>query len=91
MALAGNCVFAGMLADPENPGGGLIHVYNATNGAHLGTLDPGKKAPEIGGAGWTDMAYGINPYFRSDGAVVVLEEEVFYEKIIVYIIPPGWC
>lgn len=38
MAVAGNCLFAGMLADPESPGGGLINVYNSTSGEHLGAL-----------------------------------------------------
>ena len=27
--------------------------------------------------GWTDIIYGINAYFREDGSVIVLEEEVF--------------
>ena len=55
MAVAGNCVFAGMLADPMSPGGGLINVYNATNGDHLGALDPNRDQPRVGGDGWTDI------------------------------------
>jgi hypothetical protein len=38
-----------------------------------------------------ECADGINAYFRQDGSVIVLEEEVFNEKIVVYQIPPGWC
>jgi hypothetical protein len=65
--------------------------YNTTSGEHLGSLDPNSRQPAIGGAGWTDIIYGVNAYFMKDGSVAVFEEEVFYEKVIVYRIPPGWC
>jgi hypothetical protein len=79
--VVGERVFAGFLAGGANDQE-TIRVYDTETGLPVGSLRPG---PEIGGmANWIDMAYGIRAFRRSNGEYVVLVEDVYYGKTIIY-------
>ncbi len=66
---------------------GRIEVYNAHTGKNIGYMQPG---PEVGGAlpgdavGWVDIPEGIQACRRSDGQYLVLVEEDWKSKILMY-------
>ena len=66
----------------------MVHVYKADNGSKVGVMYPGK---EVGGAsGWVDIPYGIRAFQRSTGEYLVLVEEDWRAKNILYRwTPPG--
>eukprot|EP01044_Picomonas_judraskeda_P005638 COSAG03_NODE_539_length_7083_cov_4.852377_1_plen_403_part_00 len=98
LSTAGNCVFIGMLAEPGvtvppvnyTTGGSLIYVYNGKTGKLLGELNPDDKA-YMGGSGWMDIADGTSAFMRGDGSVLVFAEDVFFEKMVTYLLPRGVC
>jgi hypothetical protein len=67
--------------------GGRIEVYNAQTGASVGHLKPG---PEVGGdlpgeaVGWVDIPEGIQAIRRPDGECLVLVEEDWKSKVLMY-------
>ena len=93
LALAGSCLFVGMLADPAIDGGegsgGLLYVFDTATGEIKGTMNP--ETDNVRGTGWLDMRNGLTARFLRDGSVVVMEEAVFYEHVVVYHIPAQVC
>ncbi len=78
--VAGDYLFAGMV----KPLGGkqFVHILRLSDGKHFGTFEPG---PAVGGnAGWLDMPYSIQASKRSDGEYLVLVEEDFRGKNLLY-------
>jgi len=67
--------------------GGRIEVYDAQTGASVGHLKP---SPEVGGdlpgeaVGWVDIPEGIQAIRRTNGEYVVLVEEDWKSKILMY-------
>ena len=67
--------------------GGRIEVYDAQTGASVGHLKPG---PEVGGdlpgeaVGWVDIPEGIQAIRRPDGEYLVLVEEDWKSKVLMY-------
>jgi hypothetical protein len=78
--VAGNYLFVGMV----KPDDGKIytHVLSVADGTYVGSLAPG---PEVGGnAGWQDMPYSIQALKRKDGEYLVLVEEDWRGKNLLY-------
>jgi hypothetical protein len=79
MAVAGQRVFAGMLASSSVNN---VYVYDANTGTSLGQLLPG---PQVGrNMGWIDGAQNLRAYQRSNGEYDVFVEEVAWNKVIMY-------
>jgi hypothetical protein len=78
--IAGNYLFAGMVM--PNDGKQLVHVMNLSNGEYVGTFSPGKATGE--GWGWEDMPYAIQATKRKDGEYLILVEEDWRGKNILY-------
>jgi hypothetical protein len=85
IAIAGNRVIAGVL---ESSGTALkkdaedLFVYDAANGTLLGRILPGA---EVGNAmGWLDCPHGLSAYRRADGEYLVFEEEVYWNKVLMF-------
>ena len=78
--IAGDYLFVGMVK-PED-GRQPTHVLRLSDGGYVGTLLPG---PEVGGqAGWLDMPYALQALKRRDGEYLVLVEEDFRGKNLLY-------
>jgi hypothetical protein len=81
MSVAGDYVFVVYVV------GGRIEVYDAQTGASVGHLKPG---PEVGGdlpgeaVGWVDIPEGIQAIRRSNGEYLVLVEEDWKSKVVMY-------
>lgn len=61
-----------------------IFVNRISDGAFIGVMEPG---PEVGGAsptGWIDILTGITAFKRSNGEYIVLAEENFKGKVMLY-------
>ncbi|MEO8354088.1 MAG: hypothetical protein ABI680_20360 [Chthoniobacteraceae bacterium] len=79
-ALAGDYLFVGMVK-PED-GKQQVHILSLQNGAYVGTFVPG---PEVGGnAGWQDMPYAVAALKRTNGEYLVLVEEDWRGKNLLY-------
>lgn len=85
IAVAGNRIVVGVLQssgtsfkkDAED-----LFVYDAAGGALLGQILPGA---EVGNAmGWLDCAHGLSAYRRADGEYLVFEEEVYWNKVLMF-------
>jgi hypothetical protein len=80
LALAGDYVFVGMVK-PEG-GKQQVHILKREDGGYVGTLVPG---PEVGGnAGWQDMPYAVQALMRKNGEYLVLVEEDWRGKNLLY-------
>jgi hypothetical protein len=78
---AGDYVFAAMV---KSTGGkpAMVHVFKAADGSRVGAMWPG---PEVGGAsGWVDIPYGVRAFKRSNGEYLVLVEEDWRAKNLLY-------
>ncbi len=83
--IAGDYLFAG-LVKPTN-GKQYVHVLRLADGKNLGAFSPG---PEVGGnAGWLDMPYSIQAIKRSNGEYLILVEDDFRGKNLLYRWRPG--
>lgn len=80
LALAGDYLFVGMVK-PEQ-GKQQVHILKLEDGGYVGTFVPG---PEVGGnAGWEDMPYAVQALKRKDGEYLVLVEEDWRGKNLLY-------
>jgi hypothetical protein len=78
--VAGDYLFAGMVKPDK--GRQYTHVLRVSDGRYVGSLSPG---PEVGGsAGWQDMPYAIQAMRRKDGEYLVLVEEDWRGKNLLY-------
>jgi hypothetical protein len=58
------------------------HVLRLSNGRYVGSLAPG---PEVGSsAGWQDMPYSVQALKRKNGEYLVLVEEDWRGKNLLY-------
>jgi hypothetical protein len=85
LAFAGEYLFAGMVKPTQ--GKQMVHVLSASDGQYVGTLTPG---PEVGEVGWLDMPYAVQAMRRRNGEYLILVEEDYRGKNLVYRwLPPG--
>jgi hypothetical protein len=79
-ALAGDYLFVGMVkADNDKQ---HVHILALADGAYVGSFVPG---PEVGGnAGWEDMPYAVQAFKRKNGEYLVLVEEDWRGKNLLY-------
>lgn len=79
LALAGDCLFVGMVK-PE-PDKQQVHILSRDGGSYVGTFVPG---PEVGGTGWLDMPYAIQAMRRRNGEYLLLVEDDWRGKNLLY-------
>jgi hypothetical protein len=79
-AVAGDFLFVGM-CKPE-AGRQYVHVYRLADAGYVGSLWP--QAPAGQGAGWLDMPYAVQAMRRADGEYLVLVEEDWRGKNLLY-------
>jgi hypothetical protein len=58
-----------------------VEVFRANDGSAVGHVEPG---PEVGGVGLQDLRESLSAYRRADGEYVVLVEDDWKSKILVY-------
>lgn len=93
IAWAGNYVFVAWsgLGPKETPDGKAseVSVFDANSGASVGTLDvKGLLLPNNGSNyGWTDITNPLNAYKRKGGEYLVIMEEDFKNKNLLW----RWC
>lgn len=80
VAPAANLFFAGVMESET------VFVYDLRTGKLHGILEPDKTL--VGDIGWIDIEQGIRPFTRQNGEVLVLVEEVWGQKQMVYRIKP---
>lgn len=79
--VAGDFVFA-VMVKPTKGVPAMVHVYRTDTGEKVGVMFPG---PEVGGnSGWIDMVHGIHALKTSAGDYLVIVEEDWRGKNIVY-------
>jgi hypothetical protein len=80
MATAGDYVFLGMLFPTQ--GYGMVHIFTKAEGRYVGTLIP--DPVKIGEVGWIDMPYGLDAVQTSDGEYLILREEDYRAKNLLF-------
>ncbi|GBC98083.1 hypothetical protein HRbin17_00578 [bacterium HR17] len=79
--VAGDYIFA-VMVKPTKGIPAMVHVYRAETGEKVGVMFPG---PEVGGnSGWIDMVHGIHALKTSSGDYLVIVEEDWRGKNLVY-------
>jgi hypothetical protein len=66
---------------------GVVRVYNATSGAEVGAIEPDSTVGGVDHTGWVDIPYGMSALKRPNGEYVILVEEDWKGKILMY----RWC
>ncbi|MBI5831243.1 MAG: hypothetical protein HZB16_02915 [Armatimonadetes bacterium] len=83
--VAGDFVFT-VQVKPTNGRSALVTVLRTTDGTVYGTMAPG---PEVGdNSGWIDQTHGLRALRRADGSYLVLVEEDWRGKNLVYRFAP---
>ena len=77
-AVAGDFVFADFWI-PH-----YVAAFSAENGKYTGRFVPGKNVGGVNNVGNTDIAQSINAFQRSNGEYMVLQEEDFQAKTLLY-------
>jgi hypothetical protein len=80
VSIAGDYLFVGMV----KPDGGKqhVHIFRLSDGSYVGSFKPGD---EVGGnAGWEDMPYPVQSLKRKNGEYLVLVEEDWRGKNLLY-------
>jgi len=84
--VAGDYIFA-VMVKPTKGVPSMVHVYRADTGEKVGVMVPGQ---EVGGnSGWVDMVHGIHAFKTSSGDYLVVVEEDWRGKNLVYHWRPG--
>ena len=79
--VAGDYIFA-VMVKPTKGIPSMVHVYRTNTGEKVGVMLPG---PEVGGnSGWIDMVHGIHALKTSAGDYLVIVEEDWRGKNLVY-------
>jgi sugar lactone lactonase YvrE len=79
--VAGDYIFA-VMVKPTKGIPAMVHVFRADTGEKVGIMFPG---PEVGGnSGWIDMVHGIHALKTSAGDYLVIVEEDWRGKNLVY-------
>ncbi len=79
VAAAGDYVFTGGWKER-----GRVHVNRMSDGAEVGTFEPGATVGGLEKTGWVDILTGITAYQRADGQYLVFIEEDYRAKAILY-------
>src|SRR5262249_36735939 len=80
LAVAGDYICVAMCKPDQ--GKQHIHILRRSDGAYVGSLWPGS---EVGGnAGWLDMPYAVAALRRTNGEYLVLAEEDWRGKNLLY-------
>lgn len=80
VSVAGDFLFVGMVK-PE-AGKQYVHILRVSDGSYVGSFKPGE---EVGGnAGWQDMPYSVQAMKCKNGEYLVLVEEDFRGKNLLY-------
>jgi hypothetical protein len=79
--VAGDYIFA-VMVKPTKDKPAMVHVFRTDTGEKVGVMFPG---PEVGGnSGWIDMVHGIHALKTSTGDYLIVVEEDWRGKNIVY-------
>lgn len=82
MAVAGDYLFlSGTKSRAE------VRVYSRNDFSFVGTMMPGNPAGGISNTGWIDIPYGNSAFKRSNGEYIILVEDDYKSRQIVY----RWC
>ncbi len=82
VSLAGDYIFAGMVKNQKPAVNPMVCILDAKSGKYIGTLTAG---PEVGGiGGWEDMLGSVNAMRRDDGEYIVLVEDDWRGKNIMF-------
>ncbi len=82
VALAGDYLFLGMVRDGTRLSASKVAIVNAATGQYGGTLQAG---PEVGGiGGWEDMAGSVQATRRANGEYLILVEDDFRAKNLLF-------
>jgi hypothetical protein len=80
MDIAGDYMFLGMVKPTD--GKQFVHIMRLSDGSYIGTFKPG---PETGdGHGWLDMPYAVQAFKRQNGEYLILVEEDWRGKNLLY-------
>jgi hypothetical protein len=83
MAAAGDYLFFGMVK-PTNKRM-YVHIYKNTDGAYAGSFEPGRAVVDnLPGVGWLDMPYAMQALKRKNGEYLLLVEEDWRGKNLLY-------
>ncbi len=83
--IAGDYLFVGMVKPTQ--GKQRVHVLRLADGRYVGAFAPGD---DVGGmAGWLDMPYALQAIKRRNGEYLILVEEDFRAKNLLYRWRPG--
>jgi hypothetical protein len=63
---------------------GRIFVNRLSDGAAMGTFDPGPTVGGVENTGWIDILAGIGAYRRAEGEYLVFVEEDYKAKVLLY-------
>ncbi len=63
---------------------GHISINRLSDGAEVGSFDPGETVGGVKNTGWIDLLTGINAYQRKDGEYLVFVEENYKAKSLIY-------
>jgi|GEM_PF-1621482 len=81
MDIAGDYAFV-VAVKPVGGQTGMVYVYNLADGTPAGKIWPGR---EVGGySGWVDITHALSAFKRADGEYLMLVEEDFRGKCILY-------
>jgi hypothetical protein len=84
IAAAGDYVFSG--GGKER---GRVWVNRLSDGAEVGTFEPGETVGGVKNTGWIDLLTGITAHRRKDGEYLVFVEENYKAKSLIYRWQPG--
>lgn len=78
--VCGDYLFVGMVKPEDNKV--YVHILRLSDGQYIGSLAPG---PEVGeGVGWEDMPYATSVIKRRSGEYLILVEEDWRSKNLLY-------
>jgi hypothetical protein len=71
------------MVKPDGPTLHYVHVYSTADGSYVGSLRP--QAEFVGEAvGWIDMVIGVQSHRRHDGEYLILVEDDWRGKNLLY-------
>jgi hypothetical protein len=79
VAAAGDYVFSGGWKER-----GRIFVNRLSDGAAVGTFDPGPTVGGVENTGWIDILTGISAHRRADGEYLIFVDEDYKAKVLLY-------
>ena len=80
VAIAGDYLFVGMVKPDD--GKQYVHILNLSDGSTVGSFEPGEAVG--GNAGWEDMPYSVGAMKRKNGEYLILVEEDWRGKNLLY-------